>query len=170
MTVEDLETRLVDTVATNKLKNKVTENEIEKYFANNRLHFDSAKISSIVLENEGMASEVLSQIQDEDEDFQTLARQHSIDTTSKDSGGHLGHVNRKSMSPQVESVVFAAEAGDVVGPVKTDMGHHIIKVEEINNGELNDKTRAVIKDSLFTNWLAEEGKNAKIDLKLMEMI
>ena len=79
-------------------------------------------------------------------------------------------VNRKMLSPQMEAAVFGSDEGDVVGPIKTYMGYHIIKVEKILPGELNERTKAVIKNVLFGNWLAEEYQKANIDLKLMELI
>ena len=122
------------------------------------------------MEQEGVAEELLSQIEEEEADFATLARKNSIDSASKKAGGYMEVVNRKALSPQVESAVFGADDSDVVGPVKTDMGYHIIKVEKILPGELNNQTKAAIKNILFRNWLEEEYLKANIELKLMALI
>lgn len=170
MNIEDMEARLERGIGANKLKNKVTEDKAEKYFAENRLSFDSAKISRIVVEKEGLANELVSQINEEGADFYTLAREHSIENVSNADGGYTGVVNRKAMSPTMESAVFGAKDGDVVGPVKTDVGYYIINVEQIQLGELNDRTKAAINNRLFSSWLMEESKKAKIDFKLIDMI
>jgi peptidyl-prolyl cis-trans isomerase D len=62
-------------------------------------------------------------------DFAALASQHSEDPGSKDLGGDLGWFGRGQMVPEFENVVFSAKPGDIVGPVKSQFGYHVIKVE-----------------------------------------
>ena len=170
MIIEDLETHLERPIIKDKLKEKITAGKAEQYFAENRLSFDAAEISHILIEKEGIAHELFTQITEEEIAFSVIARKHSIDKDSKEEGGYIGFVNRKDMSSTMESAVFGAKEGDIVGPVKTDMGFHIIKVEKIHIGELDDNTRSSIKDELFSIWLKEEIRNAGIDLKLTALI
>ncbi len=170
MTIEDLETHLERIIVTDKLKEKITADKVNQYFAENRLSFDTAKLSHIVVEKEGIAHEIFSQITEDEADFSALARKYSVDNDSKDAGGYIGFVNRKAISSAMETAVFGAGDGDVVGPVKTDLGYHIIRVEKIQIGEIDDNTRSAIKDELFSSWLEEETRNAGIDLKLMTLI
>jgi peptidyl-prolyl cis-trans isomerase D len=62
-------------------------------------------------------------------DFAALAAKHSDDPGSKDNGGDLGWFGRGRMVPEFEEAVFGAKPGDIVGPVKSQFGYHIIKVE-----------------------------------------
>jgi peptidyl-prolyl cis-trans isomerase D len=62
-------------------------------------------------------------------DFSILAAEHSEDPGSKDIGGDLGWFGRGQMVPEFETVVFSAKPGDIVGPVKSQFGYHVIKVE-----------------------------------------
>jgi peptidyl-prolyl cis-trans isomerase D len=62
-------------------------------------------------------------------DFQTLAREHSEDPGSKDLGGDLGWFGRGRMVPEFEEAVFSAKPGDIVGPIRSQFGFHIIQVE-----------------------------------------
>ncbi|MCW8984409.1 MAG: peptidyl-prolyl cis-trans isomerase [Thermoanaerobaculales bacterium] len=62
-------------------------------------------------------------------DFAVLASEHSEDPGSKDLGGDLGWFGRGQMVPEFENVVFSAKPGDIVGPVKSQFGYHVIKVE-----------------------------------------
>lgn len=61
------------------------------------------------------------------EDFKTLARKHSKCPSGKD-GGTLGWFGRGQMVAPFEKACLAAKEGEVVGPVKTQFGWHVILV------------------------------------------
>ncbi len=61
-------------------------------------------------------------------DFAALARTESEDPGSKDSGGDLGSFSRGRMVKEFEDAAFAAAPGEIVGPVKTPFGFHVIQV------------------------------------------
>jgi peptidyl-prolyl cis-trans isomerase D len=62
-------------------------------------------------------------------DFAELVAIHSEDPGTKDSGGDLGWFGRGRMVKEFEDAVFSAKPGDILGPVKSQFGYHIIKVE-----------------------------------------
>ena len=62
-------------------------------------------------------------------DFGEVAAKHSDDPGSKDSGGDLGWFGRGRMTQEFEEAVFGAKPGDILGPVESQFGYHIIKVE-----------------------------------------
>ncbi|MEN8163003.1 MAG: peptidyl-prolyl cis-trans isomerase [Acidobacteriota bacterium] len=61
-------------------------------------------------------------------DFLELVSVHSDDPGTKDGGGDLGWFGRDMMPKEFEDAVFGAKPGDLVGPVKSQFGYHIIKV------------------------------------------
>ncbi len=61
------------------------------------------------------------------EDFAELARQYSQDPTAE-NGGDLGYFSEGDMVEFFEKATFSAKKGEVVGPIETDYGFHIIKV------------------------------------------
>lgn len=62
-------------------------------------------------------------------DFAALAEKHSDDPGSRDKGGDLGWFSRGRMVPEFDEAVFGAKPGDIVGPVRSQYGFHIIKVD-----------------------------------------
>ena len=60
--------------------------------------------------------------------FADIAKANSQDPGSAGNGGDLGTFGRGSMVKPFEDAVFAAKPGDIVGPVLSDFGYHIIKV------------------------------------------
>jgi peptidyl-prolyl cis-trans isomerase D len=70
-------------------------------------------------------------------DFSELARQYSQDPGSVRNGGDLGWVERSNFA-QVKpfaDALFSMAVGEIRGPVKTQFGYHIIKLEEIQPGK-----------------------------------
>ena len=70
-------------------------------------------------------------------------------------GGYIGKVWRNQLSPAVQVAVFGASEGDVVGPVKTDAGFHIIKIDQLSDSTFNDSIKSHIADLLYKNHLNE---------------
>ena len=63
--------------------------------------------------------------------FATLAKENSQDPGSAAQGGDLGSFSRGAMVKPFEDAVFGAKVGDIVGPIETDFGYHVIKVTGI---------------------------------------
>jgi peptidyl-prolyl cis-trans isomerase C len=64
------------------------------------------------------------------EDFAKLASSLTEDPTGKDDGGDLGYFTRDQMVPEFSEVAFSLEKGQMSGPVKTQFGWHVLKVED----------------------------------------
>jgi parvulin-like peptidyl-prolyl isomerase len=64
------------------------------------------------------------------EDFDALAARYSDDPATKDKGGDLGVFARGTMLQAFEDAAFAMQEGDLVGPVKTEAGYHVIRCTE----------------------------------------
>ncbi|HEX7613897.1 MAG TPA: SurA N-terminal domain-containing protein [Thermoanaerobaculia bacterium] len=63
-------------------------------------------------------------------DFAALASAESDDPGSKANGGDLGSFPRGRMVKEFEEAAFAAKEKDIVGPVKSSFGYHVIQVLE----------------------------------------
>ncbi|HVO87873.1 MAG TPA: SurA N-terminal domain-containing protein [Casimicrobiaceae bacterium] len=77
------------------------------------------------------AEGLLAQVKANPDKFPELAKANSQDPGSAAQGGDLGSFARGAMVKSFEDAVFSAKEGDIVGPVQTDFGYHIIKVTGI---------------------------------------
>jgi parvulin-like peptidyl-prolyl isomerase len=72
------------------------------------------------------------------EPFDKIAKEVSIDAQTKENGGNLGFIRRGMTVLPFEDALFSAKRGDLVGPIKTEYGYHLILVGEIKNGSEED--------------------------------
>lgn len=70
------------------------------------------------------------------ESFDKLVRENSEDFGSKEAGGDLGWNGRGAWVKPFEQAAFGAKVGDIVGPVRSQFGWHIVKVTGKDNREL----------------------------------
>lgn len=81
-------------------------------------------------EQRARAEELLFQIQNGEISFADAAEQFSQDPGSAARGGDLGFFGRGRMVAPFETASFGAAPGEIVGPVETNFGYHIIEVLE----------------------------------------
>jgi putative peptide maturation system protein len=168
LSYEDWELLLEFQVTRDKLREALAGARVEQHFAEQRFSFDAAVLSRLVLKDEDLARELRAQIVEDGADFHGLARQFSIDGATKLAGGYIGPTRRSSMEAAVESAVFGAQPGKIVGPLKTDDGWQLIKIESFSPATLDDSMRETIKSILFDEWLSERRRKARISIPLLE--
>lgn len=98
-------------------------------------------------DDEALAIDLLAQLE-AGADFATLAAENSIDPGSAANGGSLGCGNPESYIPEFRDALIAADVDELVGPVKTDFGFHIIKVTGYENAEAVQVRFASIFDDI----------------------
>ena len=65
------------------------------------------------------------------EDFAVLAAASSDDPGSKAQGGDLGWATRESFVGPFADALFAMQKGEIRGPVKTQFGYHVIRLDDV---------------------------------------
>ena len=168
LTYEDWELMLEQEIVMRKLRDKLTVGSVEQHFAEQRLSFDLAEVSRIIAPNEDLARELRAQIVDDSVDFHALARRYSTDEATRPAGGYAGLMQRTEMEAAVESAIFGASPGKLVGPFKTDEGWSLFKVEAIHPATLDKATREAIKSRIFGEWLSERRRKASVSAPLLE--
>jgi peptidyl-prolyl cis-trans isomerase D len=90
--------------------------------------------------------------------FAELAKANSQDPGSAPQGGDLGTFARGSMVKPFEDAVFAGAVGDIVGPVQTDFGYHVIRITGITPSKIRslDEVKATIEAELKRSRAAQK--------------
>lgn len=86
----------------------------------------SVNASHILVSNSKDAENIMARLS-KGENFEDLAKRFSK-CPSKSKGGNLGWFKKGDMVPEFEKACFEGKTGDIVGPVKTEFGYHIIKI------------------------------------------
>ena len=121
-------------------KINITDGDLTTYYeANKNRYVDpaSAALSHILVGSEEEAKSIIGKIL-AGEEFAALARDHSLDTGTKENGGALATPARSGQAvpglavpPESLKAVFGAKAGDVLdSPVQSDAGWHVVRVRE----------------------------------------
>jgi parvulin-like peptidyl-prolyl isomerase len=94
-----------------------------------------ACVRHILVEEEAEANELLAQLQG-GADFAALASEHSTDPGSGAQGGDLGCGPSTQYVSEFAEAVDGAELDEVVGPVGSDFGYHLILVYDRRTEEV----------------------------------
>jgi peptidyl-prolyl cis-trans isomerase D len=108
------------------------------------------------------ATELAAKARANPDSFATLAKENSQDPGSAAQGGDLGSFARGAMVKPFEDAVFAAKVGDIVGPVETDFGYHVIKVTGITPAHVQsfDEVKGRIEAELKRQRAAQKFASA----------
>lgn len=178
---------ILSRVVSQEVRNKIvfSDSEIAKYIEKSKdtlITDDAYRIRQIFFKKpqnpsdrktaEEKAGTVYQQIK-AGEDFASLARKHSEDPSGK-ARGDLGFIKKGQMAKEFADVLSQMKAGDISQPFWTDMGLHIIKLEE----KIEKQSAAAIKESAknklieqrfsekYKHWLRELRETAYIEIRL----
>jgi len=68
------------------------------------------------------------------EPFVDLARQYSKDGGTAEQGGDLGVILQSQMPGALGDAIFSMDNGEILGPVKSEFGFHVVKLDAIIAG------------------------------------
>ena len=105
-------------------------------------------------------------------DFAKLAKENSQDPGSAENGGDLGCLGKGETVPEFEQAAFGAEQDEIVGPVKTEFGYHILQVTDVKPEqtrslqEIESQIRSQLatekQSEAFNKWIEEQKKERDV--------
>ena len=169
ITEEQLREQLRERLPVQKVQRRVvgdveaSQEEVERYYEENKeAQFTTpeercARHILFSKDQREKAEEIKTQLQN-GADFAKLAKEHSQDPGSADRGGDLGCLGRGETVKEFEEAVFNAREGEVVGPVETEFGYHVIEVTEIRPQRTRplSEVEGQIREQLSTDEQAKE--------------
>jgi parvulin-like peptidyl-prolyl isomerase len=107
------------------------------------------------------ANEVMAAIQ-AGEPFADLAQAVSNDTGSASQGGELGWSTPDKFVPEFADAVTNAEIGQIIGPIESQYGYHIIQVHAREVRALSPSDLSTARSDAYQKWLDEQKAAASI--------
>jgi peptidyl-prolyl cis-trans isomerase D len=139
--------------------------ELRSLYAENQDRYQDTerrRARHILVATEAEAKEILTRLQG-GADFAVLARERSKDTGSAQMGGDLGLSDRNAFVKPFADALFAMKEAELRGPVKTEFGYHVIRLDAIQaarsksfdevRGELTEQWRTNQATDLFGDKL-----------------
>jgi parvulin-like peptidyl-prolyl isomerase len=164
---------LIQTAVTERLVEEAgppTDEEVRSRFDEQLTSLTEACVSHILSDGEEGALAAKARL-DAGEDFAAVASAVSTDPSAADNGGDLGCSRLGNYVAEFATGAFEAPIGEVVGPVRSQFGYHLILVSERTEpdfDELRDDIAAALEQerstTLFNEWLT-----GKIDGAVVEV-
>jgi parvulin-like peptidyl-prolyl isomerase len=150
--VEDWSEGIRRSLLTEKLKDYLFGDAVDAHYINNRNDYNRVALSQILVSDLTIALKVAYAIREEKVSFCALALEYSKGKQSRENGGFVGIRFLLELMPEIAQAVAEANEGEVIGPVQTKLGYHVLKIEKRFHAELNE-IREQVLESLFQNWL-----------------
>jgi parvulin-like peptidyl-prolyl isomerase len=145
-----------------KLAEHLFADRVESYFFDRQLDYAGAVIYEVVLDDEDLAIELFYGIQAGEINFYDVAQKYIKDRELRRVKGYRGVVNRQQPNPEISAAIFAANPPQLLKPIVTSKGIHLILVDEIIQPELDSKLRWKIMLDLFSEWLNKQVEEATL--------
>lgn len=150
---------------------EISEEELRAYYeaeADRYAVTEERRVSQILIEPEGddyveaeaEVEAILARL-DAGESFADLAAEFSDDIVSRNQGGDLGWMARGVLEGPFEDALYSMTVGEVRGPVETEFGFHILRLEDVRAGD--QLPFEAIRDELQTELAEEEAYSTFID-------
>jgi parvulin-like peptidyl-prolyl isomerase len=156
LSVDDFEQIATILVLTKKLSHHLFSDKIEPCFVANQLDYAGAILYEVILEDEDLVLELYCTICEGETTFPEVAHLYIENTELRRVGGYLGKRNRNQLDPAISAAVFAATPPQVLKPILTSRGFHLIFVEELIEPILDEELQREIMANLFDEWIQEK--------------
>ncbi len=170
ITFTDMAREIEYQILQERLKAQITTEQIQAHFASQKLASERREIYYILVNERDIAEEIAIQIRDGGRDFHTLARQYSLDERTRPASGYLGSQSRRDLPNDIAPLLFTAEVGEVIGPIKLETGYALYYIQQHCPAVLDEATKARCVRELYQRRLRREAKRSHISYPFLESI
>ncbi|MFN6478195.1 peptidylprolyl isomerase [Nostoc sp. DedQUE07] len=137
---------------TKKLKEYLFGDAVDGHYLSNRNDYQRVALSQILVSDLTEAKKIIYAIKESNESFCALALEYSKGKQSKQNGGFVGIRFLSELIPEIVQAISQAKEGEVIGPINTKLGYHILRIEKWFPVEFSESREQVL-ESLYQNWL-----------------
>lgn len=166
LSLDEFEEMVHATVISSKLAQHLFADRVESFFVEQQLDYTQVVIYETVLDDEDQALELYYSLLEGETSFPEVAHQYIQDTELRRAGGYRGKRSRLELRPEISAAVFSATPPQILKPILTASGAHLILVEEFIQPQLDDRLRMEITSSLFSEWLNQQLNQFEIELDI----
>ncbi|MGH8000101.1 MAG: peptidylprolyl isomerase, partial [Brasilonema sp.] len=166
LTLKHFEELVRAKILAKKLANHLFTDKVEQVFYENQLDYVAVATYEVVLDDRDLALELFYALQEGEISFQEIARQYIQESELRCAGGYQGIRHRRDFRPEIAAAVFAATPPEMLKPITTSKGVHLVWVEEIIQPQLDEKLRQKIITELFSDWLKQQIQSMEIVTQL----
>jgi parvulin-like peptidyl-prolyl isomerase len=156
LSLDDFETIVHTNLLSEKLAQHLFSDKVEPWFVEHQLDYWGAILYEIVLDDVDLAMELFYAIQEQEMTFSEVAHQYIQEPELRRKGGYRGLQYRQNLKPEISASIFASQPPQLLKPIITSEGVHLILVEEIVQPQLDEKLRSQIMSNLFSEWLKQQ--------------
>lgn len=166
LSLPEFEALVYNKVLANKLANHLFSSHVENFFYQHQLDYIAAVTYEVNFDDRDLALELFYALEEGEITFPEVARQYILQPELRRTGGYQGIRHRKEFRPEIAAAVFAATPPQILKPITTAKGVHLILVEEIIQPQLNDQFRQKIIAELFSGWLNKQIDSMEIVIQI----
>lgn len=152
---------------TMKVTAQPSEDELKQFYEQNKSKYAEAEMrraSHILIipkadaedkakadeEAKAKAQKLFEEVKANPEKFAELAKANSEDSGSAAYGGDLDFFSRGQMVEPFDKAVFEGKKGDIVGPVKSEFGYHVIHITDVHDART--KSYEEVRPEILALW------------------
>jgi foldase protein PrsA len=112
---------------------KVTDKAVSDFYAKNKARFATPAtrdLRVVLTKDQAKAAEAKKALES-GQSWTAVAKKYSIDQASKGQGGSLLGIAKGTQEKSFDDAIFAAQKGQLTGPVKTQFGYYVFQVQKI---------------------------------------
>jgi hypothetical protein len=152
----DFEEIVLLSLFTNELANTLFADKVESYFFENQLDYMEIIMYEVILDDHDLATELFYAIQENETSFYDVAHKYIENPALRRRGGYQGVLKRKELKPEILAAVCGSNAPELIKPIVTSLGVHLIFVEELIKPRLDAELKQKICFELFNEWIFQE--------------
>lgn len=166
LSLDALEELVYASVISYKLVQHLFANKIEPFFVEHQLDYAGVVMYEVILNDEDLAMELFYAVREGEMSFPEVAQQYIQEPELRRCGGYRGILRRKDLKPEISAPVFAAKPPQILKPIVTSKGVHLILVEELIQPQLDEKLYTQILSDLFSQWLKQQIDQVEVMINL----